>query len=84
MIKVNPWQVKNFININAFLDEVGGLAHFTARFFKEGFRPRYEFAELLRQSSWVGYKSLPMVGTAAFIMGLVLTTQSRPTLLEFG
>ena len=76
--------MKNFFDIKNFLEEVGGLARFTGRFFKEGFKPRYEFAELLRQCYWVGYKSLPLVGTTAFIMGLVLTIQSRPTLVEFG
>jgi len=76
--------MKDFINIREFLEEVGGLARFTGRFFKEGFKPRYEFAELLRQCYWVGYKSLPLVGTTAFIMGLVLTIQSRPTLVKFG
>lgn len=76
--------MKNFIHVNKFLEEVGGLARFTARFFQEGFKPRYEFGELLRQCYWVGYKSLPLVGTTAFIMGLVLTIQSRPTLVEFG
>jgi len=76
--------MNNLININEFLEEVGGLARFTGRFFKEGFKPRYELAELLRQCYWVGYKSLPLVGVTAFIMGLVLTIQSRPTLVEFG
>jgi phospholipid/cholesterol/gamma-HCH transport system permease protein len=76
--------MKSPINLNEFLEEVGGLARFTGRLLKEGFRPRYEFAELLRQCYWVGYKSLPLVGTTAFIMGLVLTIQSRPTLVEFG
>src|SRR6187431_3375089 len=32
----------------------------------------------------IGYKSLPLVGITGFIMGLVLTLQSRPTLAEFG
>jgi len=76
--------MKKLISINEFLEEVGGLARFTARFFKEGFKPRYEFAEFLRQCYWVGYKSLPLVATTAFIMGLVLTIQSRPTLVQFG
>jgi phospholipid/cholesterol/gamma-HCH transport system permease protein len=68
----------------AFLEEIGDLSRFTARFFKEGFKPRYEFAEFIRQCFWVGYKSLPLVAITAFIMGLVLTIQSRPTLVEFG
>jgi phospholipid/cholesterol/gamma-HCH transport system permease protein len=66
------------------LGEVGGIARFTARFFKEWFKPRYEFQELLRQCFMIGYTSIPLVGITAFIMGLVLTIQSRPTLAEFG
>jgi len=68
----------------AFLNETGDISRFTGRFFTEAFRPRYEFAELLRQSFFVGYKSLPLVAITAFIMGLVITIQSRPTLVEFG
>ncbi|CAN5432014.1 ABC transporter permease [soil metagenome] len=67
-----------------FIQEVGNIANFTGRFFKDGFKPRYEFAELLRQCYIIGYTSLPLVGITAFIMGLVLTVQSRPTLEEFG
>jgi len=67
-----------------FFYEAGSLSRFTGRFFKEAFTPRYEFAELLRQCFYVGYKSLPLVAITAFIMGLVITIQSRPTLVEFG
>ncbi len=69
---------------SSFLREVGDISRFTARFFQQGFRPRYEVAEFIRQCYWVGYKSLPLVGITGFIMGLVLTIQSRPTLVEFG
>lgn len=67
-----------------FLSETGDIARFTGRFFRETFKPRQEFEEFLRQCYWVGYKSLPLVGITAFIMGLVLTIQTRPTLVEFG
>jgi phospholipid/cholesterol/gamma-HCH transport system permease protein len=67
-----------------FLTETGDIARFSGRFFVEAFRPRYEFAELLRQCFFIGYKSLPLVAITAFIMGLVITIQSRPTLVEFG
>jgi phospholipid/cholesterol/gamma-HCH transport system permease protein len=67
-----------------FLSETGDIARFTGRFFMEVFKPRYEFAELLRQCFFIGYKSLPLVAITAFIMGLVITIQSRPTLVEFG
>lgn len=64
--------------------EVGLVALFTVRFFRELFRPRFEFAEFLRQCFYIGNKSLPLVAITAFIMGLVITIQSRPTLVEFG
>ena len=43
-----------------------------------------EFDELVKQCYIVGVKSLPLVGITGFIMGIVLTIQSRPTLAEFG
>lgn len=66
------------------LNETGDIARFTGRFFIEVFKPRLEFSELLRQCYFVGYKSLGLVAVTAFIMGLVITIQSRPTLVEFG
>jgi phospholipid/cholesterol/gamma-HCH transport system permease protein len=67
-----------------FLEEVGAIGNFAGRFFREGLKPRYEWQELFRQCYIIGYKSLPLVGITAAIMGLVLTVQSRPTLAEFG
>ncbi len=67
-----------------FFKEIGMMSEFGFRFFKEGFTPRYEFREMIRQCYYVGYKSLPLVALTAFIMGLVITIQSRPTLVEFG
>lgn len=60
------------------------MVRFGGSFFYEGTRRGHEFAEFLRQCFWIGYKSFPLVGTTGFIMGLVLTIQSRPTLVEFG
>jgi phospholipid/cholesterol/gamma-HCH transport system permease protein len=70
--------------IGGFLKETGKVSRFTGRFFPEALKPRYEFAELLRQCFYIGYRSLPLVAITAFIMGLVITIQSRPTLVEFG
>jgi phospholipid/cholesterol/gamma-HCH transport system permease protein len=67
-----------------FFMEVSSLTRFTLHFFKEVFKPPYEFNELLKQSYVIGYRSLPLVGITGFIIGLVLTIQSRPTLAKFG
>lgn len=66
------------------LAETGALTQFAGRFFREGFRPRYEVAEWLYQCYVVGYQSLPLVGITGFIMGMVLTLQTRPTMAQFG
>lgn len=67
-----------------FLIEVAELSVFTFRFFRELFKPPYEFQELLRQCYNVGNRSMGLVGVTGFILGLVLTLQTRPTLVEFG
>jgi phospholipid/cholesterol/gamma-HCH transport system permease protein len=66
------------------LVETGELYHFVLRFFKEGFKPRYEFAELIRQCYYIGNKTLPLVAITGFIMGLVITIQSHPSMEAFG
>jgi phospholipid/cholesterol/gamma-HCH transport system permease protein len=70
--------------LNKFFLEVASLTLFTLRFFKEVCKPPYEFYEMMKQSFLIGYKSLPLVSITGFIIGLVLTIQSRPTLVKFG
>lgn len=67
-----------------FFTEVTLLTRFALEFFKQVFIPPYEIKELLKQCYMVGYKSMTLVGITGFIMGLVLTIQSRPTMAEFG
>lgn len=69
---------------SAFFAEIGDLALFAARFFKELAKRPFEFKEFLRQCYNMGNKSLLLVGITGFIIGLVFTLQSRPTLQEFG
>lgn len=71
-------------SVKLYFEETGSLSAFAGRFFKEVFKPPYEFAELLKQCYEIGNRSLPLVGVTGFIMGLVLTLQTRPTLMEFG
>ena len=71
-------------NIRSFLIEVGELSLFAGRYFKEVFTRPFELNELLRQCYYMGNRSLLLVGVTGFILGLVFTLQSRPTLMEFG
>jgi phospholipid/cholesterol/gamma-HCH transport system permease protein len=64
--------------------EIGLITRFAVRYFREVVKPRFEFAEFARQCYYIGNRSLPLVAITAFIMGLVITIQSRPTLVEFG
>ncbi|MCJ7552604.1 MAG: ABC transporter permease [Ignavibacteriaceae bacterium] len=83
IIEETPEIVRDSVFKKFFL-EVASLTIFTLRFFKEVIKPPYEFNELMKQSFLIGYKSLPLVAITGFIIGLVLTIQSRPTLAKFG
>jgi phospholipid/cholesterol/gamma-HCH transport system permease protein len=70
--------------LKSFFLEVADISRFTFEFFKNVFLPPYEFAELIKQSYLIGYRSFSLVGITGFIMGLVLTIQAKPTMAEFG
>jgi phospholipid/cholesterol/gamma-HCH transport system permease protein len=70
--------------MRSFFLEIGELAYFARRFFQEAVRSPFEWKELLRQCYQMGNRSLVLVGVTGFILGLVLTLQTRPTLIEFG
>jgi phospholipid/cholesterol/gamma-HCH transport system permease protein len=69
---------------NKFLSELGDFFLFLSRIAKETFSRNFEFREFLRQCYLIGYKTLPLVSVTGIIMGLVLTIQSRPVLVNFG
>ncbi len=73
-----------YSNLRSFFEEVGALSRFSGRYFREVFSPPFEFRELMNQCYNMGNKSLLLVGVTGFILGLVFTLQSRPTLLDFG
>ena len=72
------------VTLKSNFNDAGNLSAFTGRFFKQLLRPPFEIKEFLRQCYYVGNKSFPLVAVTGFIMGLVLTIQSRPTLAQFG
>lgn len=72
------------LNLKNSFSLVGNIAAFSSRYFKEIFKSGFEFREFIRQCYTIGYKSLPLVTITGFIMGLVLTIQSRPAMAKFG
>ena len=67
-----------------WLEASGDQVVFLGKFFRNVFRGGFEWLEFVRQCYEIGYKSFMLVGTTAFIMGLVLALQLRPTLVDFG
>ncbi len=67
-----------------FLTDFADVILFLTRIVKESFSREFEFKEFFRQCFQIGYKSLPLVSVTGAIMGLVLTIQSRPALVNFG
>ncbi len=70
--------------LRQFFVTTGQISQFAGRYWREVWFPPYEFQEFLKQCFLIGNKSMALVGTTGFIMGIVLTLQTRPTLIEFG
>lgn len=70
--------------VKGFLNELGILTLFSMRFFIEAIKPRYEVAEWIRQCFFIGYQSLMLTTITGFIMGLVITIQSHPSMKSLG
>ncbi len=67
-----------------FLEEAGSQILFLGGFFRNLFKPGFEWSEFIRQCYQIGYKSFQLVGITGLILGLVMTLQSLPTLKSFG
>jgi len=80
---IEPY-IKRVPLLSGFFSSVSKVTLFAARFFKEAFKPPFELSELAKQSYQVGNRSFPLIAITAFIMGLVLTIQSRPIMEQFG
>ena len=71
-------------SLKNFIVEIGEMSYFSIRFLKEFYKKPYEFQEFLKQCYSIGNRSLFLVSVTGFIIGLVFTLQTRPTLMEFG
>jgi len=79
----NPVPFTRNLLVSAF-EWFGELGLFCARLFRAALAPPYQFAELMRQCDEIGSKSLPLVALAGAATGVVLSLQTRESLIRFG
>jgi len=70
--------------VTSFFYNTGKLLVFTKDFWLNLVRPPFETKEFFRQAYHFGNRSLMLVGLTSFIVGVVLTLQTQPTLKELG
>ncbi len=70
--------------LNAFLEFIGNLGLFTLRAARRAFLPPVELFMIWQQIGEIGWRSLPIVLSSGFAVGLVLTLHTRSTLVRFG
>jgi phospholipid/cholesterol/gamma-HCH transport system permease protein len=83
-VKLSEKTIAKTAQAHGFLNDIADVALFIIRILKETFTRDFEFKEFFRQCFLIGYKSFPLISITGAIMGLVLTIQSRPVLVDFG
>jgi phospholipid/cholesterol/gamma-HCH transport system permease protein len=68
---------------NFFIGITDGY-RFVMLFFREAFKRPFHLREIIHQTFEVGLKSLLLITVTGFIVGMVFTKQSRPSLEDFG
>ncbi|MFV5699688.1 MlaE family ABC transporter permease [Flavobacterium sp. ZT3R17] len=84
---MNTLDTKKYLfskGIDSYLEGVHKGYQFTIRFFKEAFILPFHWREIINQCFEIGLKSLSLITLTGFIVGVVFTKQSRPSLETFG
>ena len=68
----------------ASFETAGALTVFAGRAVVEAFRPPYDVAEILRHLHQFGLRSMPLIVTSGFAIGVVLSMHTRASLERFG
>jgi phospholipid/cholesterol/gamma-HCH transport system permease protein len=66
------------------LEWFGDLGNFCGRLVRAAVTPPYEWRELMRQCDAIGAKSFPLVALAGAATGVVLSLETRDSLVRFG
>ncbi|MBP0903700.1 MlaE family ABC transporter permease [Mariniflexile gromovii] len=69
---------------NSFFIDVANVIEYLQTVLRNLFTKTFEFQEFLKQCYQIGNKSVGLISITGIIVGLVLTIQSRPALVEFG
>jgi phospholipid/cholesterol/gamma-HCH transport system permease protein len=82
----NGWGVVDRFGlaILSVLAWIGDLSLFGLRALREAVRPPYEFGEIIKHVFEIGWKSVALVGTSGFAIGVVLSMHTRASLERFG
>jgi len=83
-VRLSEKTMEKTVKAGNFLTDLADVFLFLKLIVKETFSRDFEFREFLRQCFQIGYKTLPLISITGAIMGLVLTIQSRPVLVNFG
>ncbi|MDI1255798.1 MAG: ABC transporter permease [Flavobacterium sp.] len=83
-IEISETTIKHTNKFQEFLTDVANSVLFVIKVVRNTFARGFEFNEFLRQCYMIGNKSLPLISVTGIVIGLVLTIQSRPVLVNFG
>jgi len=83
-IAITDTSLESSASLNKFLINLADVFLFIGRVFRNTFARGFEFREFLKQCFQIGNKSLGLISITGVIIGLVLTIQSRPVLVNFG
>lgn len=84
VLKLSEKTIEKTQKANVFFSGVAEFYLFLLCTTKEAFSRDFEFKEFLRQCFQIGNKTLPLISITGIIIGLVMTIQSRPALVDFG
>ena len=76
--------IKRTTKLKKLMIELAEVFLFLGQIFRNTFARGFEFKEFLKQCYIIGNKSLPLISVTGIIIGLVLTIQARPVLVNFG
>jgi phospholipid/cholesterol/gamma-HCH transport system permease protein len=83
-VKAKEVSVRKPNSIEVFFGDVGNATKFVLKVIQNMFGKDFEFNQFLKQCFAIGNQSLGLISVTGIIIGLVLTIQSRPVLVNFG